>query len=83
MSVAFTVIRGTGDTTGLAGLVKPLVIVAAPVALYSAYTRAAPPQALSFGLASCVLLHAFDRILKPRGLFEGNMPTTHLHRRSL
>jgi hypothetical protein len=81
--VAFTLIRGTGDTSGLAGLVKPLAIVALPTVGYAAYTRAAPPQALSFGLASCVLLHAFDRILKPRGLFEDNMPTTHLHRRAM
>ena len=42
-----------------------------------------PPAALTFGLASCVLLHAYDRILKPRGLRQENMPTTHLHRRTM
>ena len=81
--MAFTVIRGTGDTRGLVGLVQPLAIVSLPTIGYAAYTRAMPPPALTFGLASCVFLHAFDRILKPRGLMQENMPTTHLHRRSM
>ena len=82
-TAAFTVIRGTGDTRGLVGLVQPLAIVSLPTIGYAAYLRAAPPAALPLGVVSCALLHAFDRILKPRGLMQDNMPTTRLHRRSL
>lgn len=76
-------IRGNGDTTGFSGMVKPLAIVAVPTIGFAAYYRAAPPHAMSLGLLSCVLLHGFDRVLKPRGLFEENMPTAKLHRRTL
>ena len=82
-TAAFTMIRGNGDTTGFSGMVKPLAIVAVPAAGFAAYYRAAPPHAMSLGLLSCILLHGFDRVLKPRGLFEENMPTAKLHRRSL
>jgi hypothetical protein len=81
-TAAFTVIRGNKDTTGITGMIKPLAIVSVPTIAYAAYYRAAPPQALTFGLLSCVFLHTFDRMLRPRGLFEENMPTTKLNRRT-
>ena len=65
------------------GLVQPLAIVSLPTIGYAAYLRAAPPSALPLGIASCALLHAFDRILKPRGLMQDNMPTTRLNRRAM
>jgi hypothetical protein len=80
-TVAFTLVRGNGDTRGLTGLAKPLAIVSIPTLAYAAYYRALPPQALRFGLYSCVLLHVYDRILKPHGIMEENMPTTKMHRR--
>ena len=38
-TVAFTVIRGTGDTRGLVGLAQPLAIVSLPTVAYAAYSR--------------------------------------------
>lgn len=73
-------IRGTGDTRGLYPMVMPLAIVAAPTIAYTAYYRAQPPQALRFGVASCVVLHLYDRVWKPTGILESEMPTTRLHR---
>lgn len=81
-TIAFTLIRGSGDTRGLTGAVVPLGIVALPSLAYAAYYRAVPPQALRFGVYSAALLHVYDRILKTsHGISYDNLPTTHLHRR--
>ncbi|RYG47347.1 hypothetical protein EON67_08670 [archaeon] len=80
-TAAYTLVRGTGDTRGVSGMIKPLAIVGLPAAAYAAYYRSMPPQAVRFGLYSCVLLHVYDRIWKPHGAMMENMPTTKLHRR--
>ena len=72
------------STTRSAASIARLHRARAPAPLPSPLLlQAMPPAALTFGLASCVFLHAYDRILKPRGLMQENMPTTHLHRRSM
>ena len=78
----FAAYRGTGgETIGWGGMVQPLLVTALPTAGYAAYTRAAPPAFLSLSLASCVLLHAYDRVWHPRGLNTENMPLARMNRR--
>ena len=78
----FAAYRGNGgDTIGWTGMIAPLAVTAVPTIAYSAYTRAAPPAFLSMSLASCVLLHAYDRVWHPRGLHTENMPLARLNRR--
>ena len=73
--------RGNGDTRGVSGMVKPLAVVSIPTLAYAAYYRAVPPQALRFGVYSCVLLHLYDRVWKPHGIAEENLPTAKMQRR--
>ena len=78
----FAAYRGNGgDTIGWTGMIAPLAVTAVPTIAYSAYTRAAPPAFLSMSLASCVLLHAYDRVWHPKGLHTENMPLARLNRR--
>jgi hypothetical protein len=67
--------------TGLAALVQPLAVTALPTLAMAAYYRGMPPQAMRFGLASCVLLHLYDRVIHPKGLMTEVMPMARLNRR--
>lgn len=84
-TVAFTLIRANFEdkhaTGGLVSGIAPLAIVAAPSVAYAAFYRSVPPQALRFGAYSAALLHLYDRVVKPHGLHEENMPTVRMNRR--
>jgi hypothetical protein len=67
---------------GFAAMVQPLLVTAVPTIGYMAYTRSIkPPTAALFGLYSCVLLHAYDRFLHPKGINTEVMPMARLNRR--
>jgi hypothetical protein len=62
-------------------MAQPLALVALPSVAYAAYYRAMPPAALRFGVVSCMLLHAYDRCIHPKGVMTEHMPLARLNRR--
>jgi hypothetical protein len=78
----FAAYRGnSADTIGIGGLIKPLLVTSLPTLGYAAYTRAMPPQFLTFSIASCVGLHIYDRHMNAKGLHTEHMPIGHMNRR--
>ena len=58
---------------GLKALAQPLLVTALPTLGYAAYTRAPPPTVLATSLIGCALLHAYDRVLHPKGEYTEHM----------
>ena len=85
-TIFFSVYRGSIENqkgaakTGLLALAQPLLVTAIPTVAYAAYYRGMPPQAMRFGLLSCVLLHLYDRVIHPKGLMTEVMPMARLNR---
>ena len=79
-TIAFTLLRDSFEqSSGLGSFsswLKATAIISVPAVGLAVYTRASPPAAVRFGVYSTVLLHLYDRVMKPKYPFGEHMEGT-------